>query len=560
MEDKSDENRGTDLPPCTTEFIRQVVREMGYHRRARQEVEAELTAHFEDELRSCTEAQEKEQKARRLIEEFGDAKLLAVLCRRGKKRCRPLWAKAMIRSLQAAAILLVLLILYVAWFVRGEPSIRIDYVALLNQMSRPKVAEGDDASPYYERAIALLIGPNSELQAIPAFEHPDYVEHREFAGLPDDARRVIGQWIEANRVAWEDFVVAGSKPYLARSYQATDGVNEPRLMSVRLPDLSALKNLSRVGLWLSRQHISQGRTGEALEDCLTVARAGRHWQQSGTVVEQLVALSMVRMAEEEILRIADRQAFSATELADLQRQLAGLYPQRFLLVEVQSERLVFLDVVQHVFTDEGPGGGHVIPAATANLLGQAMREDYGEAAEIPLYWTTLSMLHAGRDETVAKAEAIFDHQRELSRLSPYEKRARQATTIAQMVTSLPRHRYALVQAMVPALDRVMELGFRGRALHEATLTVLALQRYRQEKASYPAVLDELKQGGYLDVLPADPYSDKALLYKATAGRFILYSLGPDFHDDGGESGRDQEGRPKAWADKGDTVFWPVPEK
>ncbi len=556
MENKPNESCADNLPPNATEFIRQVVREMGYHKKARQEVEAELAAHFEDELRNCTEAQEKEQKALQLIKEFGDAKLLAVLCRRGKKRCRPLWAKTIVRSLEAAALLMVLLTLYVGWFVRGKPSVRIDYLALLNQMSRPTVAEGDNAWPYYERAIALLISPNSELGAIPAFAHPDYAEHQEFADLSDDARRVIGQWMEANRVAWEDFVVAGSKPYLAKSYQATDGAKEPRLMSVRLPDMSALRDLSRVGLWLSRRHISQGRITEALEDCLTVARAARHWQQSGTLVEQLVALSMARMADEEILRIVGRQELSATALADLQRQLGGLYPQRFPLVDAQSERLLFLDVVQHVFTDNGPGGGHVIPAATASLMGEAMREDYGDVAGVPLLWTTLSMLHAGRDETVAKAEAIFDHQRELSVLSPYEKRARQVTTIGQMVTLLPRHRYALVQAMLPALDRVMELGFRGRALHEATLTILALQRYRQEKESYPPWLDELKAGGYLEMLPGDPYSDKPLSYKSANGSFVLYSVGPDFRDDGGESGRGQDGRPKPWAEKGDTVFWP----
>ena len=158
---------------------------------------------------------------------------------------------------------------------------------------------------------------------------------------------------------------------------------------------------------------------------------------------------MARMADEEILHIVGRQELSAAALADLQRQLGGLYPQRFPLIDAQSERLLFLDVVQHVFTDNGPGGGHVrFRATTASLMGEAMREDYGDVAGVPLLWTTLSLLHAGRDETVAKAEAIFDHQRELSVLSPYEKRARQVTTIGQMVTSLARHRYVLVQAML----------------------------------------------------------------------------------------------------------------
>jgi len=464
----------------------------------------------------------------------------------------PLGTRVVIGGLLVLAVVVTLCILYVAWFVGGKPSVRIDYLALLNEMTRPQGAEGGNAWPYYERAIALLISPNSDVQGIPAFEHPDYVEHQEFADLPDDARRVIDQWLEANRVAWEDFVVAGSQPYLARSYQATAGAKEPRLMSVRLPDLSALRDLSRVGLWQSRRHISQGRTVGALEDCLAVARAGRHWQQSATVVEQLVALSMIRVAEEEIVRIIHRQALSATELADLQRQLAALYPQRFPLVNTQAEHLLFLDVVQHMFTDGGPGGGHLVPAAAPLLVGE-----YREMAETPFFWTRLSMLHAGRNETVAKAEAIFDHQKELSLLSPYERRARQVTTISQMIESLPRDRYALVRAMLPALDRVMELGYRGRALHEATLTILVLQRYRQEKGSYPAALDELKRAGYLDALPADPYGAQSLSYQVTNDSFVLYSLGPDFRDDGGESGRTQEGKPKPWVDKGDTVFWPI---
>ena len=475
------------------------------------------------------------------------------LCQRARRSDWPLRTYVVVGGLLALAVVFASCVLYVVWFVGGKPSIKIDYVALLNETTRPQEAQGENAWPYYEPALALLISPNSDVGAIPAFGHPEYVEHWEFAGLPDDARRLIDQWLEANRVAWEDFVEAGSKPYLARSYQATAGAKGPQLINIQLPDLSALRDLSRVGLWRSRRHIAQGRTVEAREDCLAVARAGRHWQQSGTVIEQLVALALVRVAEEEILRLVARQSVSAAALADVQRQLTALYPQRFPLVNTRSEPLMFLDVVQHTFTDGGPGGGHLIPAAVVSLL----MDDYREQAGTPFFWTTLSMRHAGRSETVAKAEAIFDHQKELSLLSPYQRRARQMATISQMTGALPQDRYPLVRALLPALDRVMELGYRGRALHEATLTILALQRYRQEKGSYPSALDELQRAGYLDVLPADPYGAGSLSYKVTGSSFLLYSFGPDFRDDGGASGRTQEGKSKAWVDKGDTVFWPM---
>ena len=87
------------LPICVVDFIKLVIRKMRYRRKVRADVQAELTAHFEDELKNCAADEEKEQKAQRLIEQFGDAKLLSTLLRRAKKRCRPLWQKALVRSL-----------------------------------------------------------------------------------------------------------------------------------------------------------------------------------------------------------------------------------------------------------------------------------------------------------------------------------------------------------------------------------------------------------------------------------------------------------------------------
>jgi hypothetical protein len=57
----------------------------------------------------------------------------------------------------------------------------------------------------------------------------------------------------------------------------------------------------------------------------------------------------------------------------------------------------------------------------------------------------------------------------------------------------------------------------------------------------------------------DPFSDKPLIYRRTGDNFILYSLGPNFEDDGGKPATDSKGRPKKWLDNGDTVFWPLLE-
>ncbi len=265
------------LPACAVQFIQSLVRRMRHRRKASEEVQAELAAHFEDELKACSSPEEKEQKARRLIEEFGDLELLAVLCRRAKKRCRPLWAKAIVRTLQAGGVMLVLFGLYLIWFFSGKPNARIDYLALLNQMSQPQIAEQDNAWPHYRKAFALLVEPTDELLEIPGFQ-TSYAEHPDFTSLPAPMRRAVSEWIETNRAAWEQFRTASAKPYCCRPYEWGPKDKGPLLLNLLLPDLAPLRAIAFVGIWHSRVRMQQGQTAEALEDCLAVACGGRHWR------------------------------------------------------------------------------------------------------------------------------------------------------------------------------------------------------------------------------------------------------------------------------------------
>jgi len=51
------------LPAGAVEFIKRILRKMRYRKKVRQDVQAELAAHFEDELKDCTTDEEKEQNA-----------------------------------------------------------------------------------------------------------------------------------------------------------------------------------------------------------------------------------------------------------------------------------------------------------------------------------------------------------------------------------------------------------------------------------------------------------------------------------------------------------------
>jgi hypothetical protein len=87
--------------------------------------------------------------------------------------------------------------------------------------------------------------------------------------------------------------------------------------------------------------------------------------------------------------------------------------------------------------------------------------------------------------------------------------------------------------------------------------MIAIFRYAQDKGHCPDNLDELVSADYLKELPTDPWSNKPLVYRRTDDGFMLYGIGSNFEDDGGEVARDDEGKVKHYADEGDWIFWPV---
>ena len=223
-------------------------------------------------------------------------------------------------------------------------------------------------------------------------------------------------------------------------------------------------------------------------------------------------------------------------------------------MDIEGERLTFLDMVQYTFTDGGPGGGHVIPKRLLYLNEVGVGLNFDEL----ILGTAIGMVHARREKTIRIGNEIYDRISGISKMTPYERKIKKVIDGEDIISSLPRLRYALIHIFVPALNRACEYSYRGRALHEATLTVLALKRWHLEGKQYPMSLNELVSAGYLEQVPMDPYSDKPLFYKKTGDSFVLYSLGPDFDDDGGvENPKDSQRRKQEGP--GDEVFWPIPE-
>ncbi|MHC4648033.1 MAG: hypothetical protein ACYTBJ_21445, partial [Planctomycetota bacterium] len=326
------------LPAAAAEFIRLVIKRMRYRKSVRSDVMAELAAHFEDALKDCKSEDEREQRAQQLIDDFGDLKLLGILLRRAKKRCRPLWRMAVLRACQTAAVLIVCFVIYVAWFVTGKPNINVDYVELFNQTNRPQILNEDNSWPYYQKAIELLVKPDDQTKKYANVWDLIETLNTRLANIPEDERDKIELWIEQNESAWQQFAAASSRPYCYREYQVGEGNKDKWVLGILLPHLRPLAVLTRLAILRSLLEADRGRSRQALETALVVVRAGSHWQDKAVLIEQLVGLAMSRMGHERILNILSTQDLSADSLEQLGHNLTSIYEEGYPLINVEAEK------------------------------------------------------------------------------------------------------------------------------------------------------------------------------------------------------------------------------
>jgi hypothetical protein len=456
---------------------------------------------------------------------------------------------------------------YTYWFVTGKPVVTDEYIRKLNEISMEDAPLSalvvDDAWSYYEDALHAVVEPSEELREMPAFETYRPFEYEGPGSLTDTEREAIESWIAKNRGAYESFEAGSCKKHHRRYYAYDPGELKWLMDSYNHPPVNGLRWLTRIAIWKSRLAEEQRRFDEALEHCLVVTRVGRHWQGSVVMIEQLVGWAIIARAHDEILRILKCRDLDAATLRDFAGQLGDIYGGAFPQFNFEGERLLALDAVQHSFTKGGPGGGHLVAGQSSIWLVLAENPERAKNWKVRAVLTpidvVLCMIHVGRDRTVEKFNQMYDELALRSALSPYQRRARDLTTILPTLTRRRIVRYGFVYTLSPNEKRILEVRFRAQAEHEAVLTILSLERYRLAAGEYPPDLDTLAQGGYIDEVPDDPYSDGPLLYRRTDGDFILYGVGENFTDDGGELVRNAKGHPN-WMgtkDGGDMIFWPV---
>jgi hypothetical protein len=548
MAEKKKQDKLQHLPACAADFIKQVINRMRYRHKVQQEVQEELAAHFEDELKDCSTDEEKTQKAEQLITDFGDAKMLSALLRRAKKRCRPLWQTATERIFEAICLSLIV---YIIWFISGSPVISTDYINELNQIAQPVVDESLNAAPLYIEAAKLyeqlLRDDFRELKVLSKRSNELAPEEKEF----------IKQWLSDNKNIFEPIVAGSKKPYCWFKYQ-TDSKYQGEVKMVLVPHLMAYHDIGYSLCLRALLHAEEGRIKDALDDIKACYLFGKHLQHGTTLVEQLIGLDIWSYPNETLRNILSKNETDSQLLADFQGNFEQIIASENFVISLTGEKISVLDQIQRCFTNGSFGEHLYLPIIIRNKNSYHQSETYSNYQRITNLILQGLFTHPYRKGTQESMDKLFDYWEQLSLKTP-----------AQIHTELINinKEYKLIvkgnsflENIAPDSDSIryfIESGSRNKVETNTTLTIIAITRYKQDKGRYPQNLEQLVTNGYLKQLPIDPFSDKPLVYKQTGDDFILYSFGLNCTDDDGQPSRDNKGRIQLWENKGDAVFWPV---
>lgn len=556
MVEKKSKNKMSNLPIAAKDYINLIIKKMRYRKNVRTDVQAELVTDFEEELKECSNEKEREEKALKLIEEFGDAKLLAVLLRRAKKRCRSLWRTIVARTFQAIGVLIICFILYCIYISLGNPTISTNYLEEATLLTRPVADESLNAAPLYQKAFDSYVEPPKLKQGEKQVILTDLIKNKETVNvLTEEEISALDKWLIDNNDTITFFKEASRRPHCWWERKAEDNV----ILVALMPELSSTRNLVKMIVWQAKLKAHNGDIEGAFEDLLICYRSGKHFKGPRVLIEQLVGIAVQALATKNLRVILESQPVDSQLLKTTQNCFEQLIAEDIFIINYEVERFWVWDFIQRCYTDDGKGSGRMIPGQLEEFYWYV--EDYMPDDIVFGYGRFLGMALAGanRQQMREAFEELYHNAEEWAKKTPWQ--LHQENIDFEMGLNdwsyWKKIRYWPVTVFMPALGRVNEISYRVAVDVRSTLTIIAIQRYKQDIGQCPENLEELVTAGYLKELPLDSFSNKPLGYKKTQDDFILYSVGSNFTDDGGKVAKGDNGRALSFADEGDWVFWPV---
>jgi hypothetical protein len=174
------------------------------------------------------------------------------------------------------AVLLVFIVLKILPLLTAKPTIKKDYMAEYNKVTKPfDYDPNKNAAPYYKKTFDAFV------------EMPDTIEDCWQAwptDLNDTELKIVEDWVASNRDAVSYVNQAAQKPYLWIERQCVDN----DMFNFEISELPKLRELVWCISLQAKLSAIHGQPDSALNQLIELHKIGLHYSGPTSLVEQLV--------------------------------------------------------------------------------------------------------------------------------------------------------------------------------------------------------------------------------------------------------------------------------
>ena len=333
-----------------------------------------------------------------------------------------------------------------------------------------------------------------------------------------------------------------------------------------LPPLRALAQLLEADLSSALRDNAYPR---AVEDCIALLNLGRLCRQNPMLMAQLSAAALDAMAEKGILTfLATAKGADPDLLAHVSQALAATVAS----FSFEGERMLLEDLLQRIYSDDGAGDGVLMMsqmgiafASTTSPMPVPLRPGTSSRLKefflqplIRTFCATRREVLETQDAVLSEAQALMDSDAWALDWTSLDAQQSNLTSRGPLQSL---HLFPL-PLVISDLEPIVLVQLTRQFLRDLTRTVVALHEFHARYGAWPERLQELRPE-WLSQLPRDPYDGALLRYEVRDDRPLLWSIGPDRVNQGGEfvnTGapfRLQRVEPAA-ASATDILLWPLP--
>lgn len=538
------------LPGPIREVVAHTVKRTRLLRLERSDVARELISHFREGLDSGVDASA-------LASSFGDTRVAARLIRRAKKRDRSLPLKATFLTIKSIGVFLVVLILtYGVLAVRyfgAEPGPAVDYLPKLNEAALA-IPENERAWPVY-RAALIEHQPRQYqtknkiyLSVYPGWRNWEQsaAHIREHASFLDDVRRGAALrgmgYIASTRFTPEDQALW---PGVDGAYDA-NGLLSGSLVEVLLPHLGEMRVIAQMLALDARLAATEGDGERAASNLLAMIGIAEQMRELPLLINDLVSISILAVAIDEVVRIIHDYPtmLSDKALAALAHALAGFPPDGRSLARFEGERMVFEDTVQRLYSLNSDGNGVLVSGAFEELQTLEGRTPDTTGVANTLVGPVAAAVMADRKTTLGFYNDAIDGLLAWGEQPTWSRGAYQ-NPVEALDTPLSRARHHLASMIMPTFEHTVRQDEQTAFVRDATLVIIAITLFERREGRLPSTLDELVPA-FLPRVPLDMFSGEPIRYRVESDSFVLWSVGNDYIDDGGEFDETTHSQRSGW--------------